>query len=93
MEYVIDPGAWTFVGDTGVEVRYDGADGPQTLLIDDQGAVLLPAITQGELNGDSVWMAREGLVPLTRVNEPFNLEDPQWWPGGFELVNGKWQKI
>lgn len=92
-DYEIEPGVWTFVGDTGIELRYDGPDGVQTVYIDMQGALLLPIITPEELSGTPYWMCRAGNVPLTRVEEPFDLEHPEWWPAGFELVNGKWQKI
>ncbi len=91
MEYVLTPNVWTFVGDTGVEIKYEGAE-PQTVRIDEQGAVVLPAITPDE-EPISPWMYRAGNVPVTREGQPFDLEHPEWWPGGFTLVNDKWTPV
>jgi hypothetical protein len=89
MEYELLPNVWTFIGDTGVEIKYEGGNGPQTVRIDEQGAIVLPPIAPEE-DPISPWMLRAGNVPVTREGQPFDLEHPEWWPGGFELVDGKW---
>jgi len=92
MEFTINPNVWTFIGDTGVEVKYEGGLGPQTIRIDEQGAVILPPI-HAEEDPISPWSYRTGNVPVTREGQPFDLEHEQWWPGGFTFVDGKWQPV
>lgn len=88
MDVQVEPGVWTFVADTGVEVRYDG-HGTQTVRVDEQGAVVLPALTpQEEIH--AVWMVRPGRVPVYRNGQPFDLKRPELWPAGFALVDGGW---
>lgn len=90
-EQVIPVGVWTWVGGTGVELRYDGPEAP-TVTVDDQGAVVLPAFTEDdELSGR--WVMRPGPVPVFRADQPIDLNDPQQWPGGYRLVDGRWTVV
>jgi hypothetical protein len=89
----IQPKVWTYVGDTLVELKYDG-DEVQTVAIDEQGAVVLPSVSEDEMSGAAfLWEMRPGNVPVTRAGQPFDLDRPEFWPGGFTLVDGKWKKI
>lgn len=86
----IPRGIFTYVADTGVEVRYTGPDDIVQVRIDDQGAVVLPAVVPEEQERDPWWSIVPGLVPTTREGEPFVLDDPEQWPSPFILVDGKW---
>jgi hypothetical protein len=69
-----------FVTVQGYEVRQEsGAD--RTVVVDDQGAVHLPATDDG-------WMVRDQYATAPMTKDPNPVEDPA---GRFELVDDQWR--
>ena len=91
MEQHIEPNVWTAVGDTGIELRWLGAEAT-TVRVDDHGAVVLPAMTSEEQAGSFLWEGFGDAVPICREDQPLSLV-PGQGPAGFQLVEGRWVRV